>query len=306
MTQGFPAQPQYGQQMPPQQFAQPMQGYAPPAQPQYQQPAAPQQGGFFQTQDPYIQAQQGPAAAPMTNNGAPQQTDTAGFWGGAPSLSFDDKKGYVKGTFRGGQVISKSISDQTDMATKRVRTWPDGTPRKQLVVVLQTTERSDPSDNGQRQMFIKGDAVRATREALQAAGTGDIEIGAWVYFAWVDEKAPSTPGFNPYKLFKVVYARPGQPDPMPAPVQVAQPAMPQPGQVIAQMPMPVQAYPGQGPAPMPQQAAPQMDPNQAAQFAAWQAQQAGAQPQNPPGQFPAQPQPDPSGQQPGQWTPFSS
>lgn len=354
MTQGFPAQPQYGQ-MPPQQY--PPQGYVPPAQPQYQPPvqqaggytvpaptpqyqqgmgAAP--GGFFQTQDPHVRAEQGPAVPPppMTNNGAAQQTDTTGFWGGAPSLSFDAQKGYVKGTFRGGQVLSKTISNQTDMANGQVRTWDDGSPRKQMVLLLQTSERADPQDNGQRQLFIKGDLPRACREAFQAAGAGDIEIGSWVYAAWVDDKPAKKPGFNASKIYKVTYARPGQPDPMPAPAQVAAPAMaqpqyaqqpqqlaapqPDPSQVIAQMPMPVQAYPGQGPAPQPQYAqpapeqpqqfaAPQVPADQAAQFAAWQAQQAAAQQPQPGGQpngspVPQQAQPAPQGQ-PQQWSPFA-
>jgi hypothetical protein len=331
MTQGFPAQPQYGQ-MPPQQYAPPMPQYQPPA-PAPQQYAAPAQpGGFFQTQDPYIQAQQGPAVPPAPQPGAVTQADTTGFWGGAPSLSFDAAKGYGKGTFRGGQVLSKTISDQTEMGNGKVRTWGDGSPRKQMVLLLQTSERADPQDNGQRQLFIKGDLPRACREAFQAQGASDIEIGSWVYAAWVDDKAAKTAGHNPSKVYQVVYARPGQPDPMPAPAQVTpaapQFAQPQPGQVIGQMPMPVQAYPGQGPTAQPQYAppvteqpqqyaAPQVPADQAAQFAAWQAQQAAAaqpqqfaQPPMPGGQpiAPGNPQPQapaaPQGQPP-QWSPFA-
>lgn len=207
MTQGFPG---YAQQ--PQQFA-PPQGYAPPAQPQYQQPA-PQGGGFFQTQDPYVQSAQGPAVPPAPQHQAQPATDTAGFWGGAAAISFDDKKGYVKGTPRGGQVLSKTISNQTKMGTGEVLTWNDGTPRKQMVVTVQTAERVDPNDNGQRQLFIKGDMPRAVREAFQAAGANDVEVGGWLYVAWVDEKAARQAGYNPQKLFKAVYAKPGSPDPL--------------------------------------------------------------------------------------------
>ena len=349
MTQGFPAQPQYGQQ-PPQQY--PPQGYAPPAPPQYAQPAPVPQyqqgmgaapGGFFQTQDPHVRAEQGPAVPPppMTNNGAAQQTDTTGFWGGAPSLSFDAQKGYVKGTFRGGQVLSKTISNQTDMANGQVRTWDDGSPRKQMVLLLQTSERADPQDNGQRQLFIKGDLPRACREAFQAAGAGDIEIGSWVYAAWVDDKPAKKPGFNPSKVYKVVYARPGQPDPMagqpayqpnPVPPPVSQVPVPQPGQGADQFaeyaayqqqmaahqaampPQPQYAPPAapQQPSALTQAAAPevaQVTNDQMAQFAAWQAQQAAAQQPQPGGQpngspVPQQAQPAPQGQ-PQQWSPFA-
>lgn len=344
MTQGFPAQPQYGQ-TPPQQYAPPMpQGYAPPAQPQYTQPAPVPQyqqgmgaapGGFFQTQDPYVQAQQGPAVPPAPQPSAVTQTDTTGFWGGAPSLSFDAAKGYVKGTFRGGQVLSKTISDQTDMATKKVRTWADGSPRKQMVLLLQTGERADPQDNGQRQLFIKGDLPRACREAFQATGASDIEIGSWVYAAWIDEK-PSQAGGHPTKIYKVAYARPGQPDPMagqpayqpnPVPAPMNQVPVPQPGQGADQF-AEYAAYQQQmaahqaaaPPAGVPQYAAPPVPeqpqviapqgppfgPSAFAQATAPQPQQFAPQPggQPPATGVPQPQQPNPQGQQP-QWSPFA-
>lgn len=220
MTQGFPG------------FGAPQQQFAPPAQPQFTQPPAPapqyQQGmgaapgGFFQTQDPYVQTQQGSAVPPASQ----QQTDTAGFWGGAATISFNDRKGYVKGTPRGGQILSKTISNQTKMGTGEVLRWSDGSERKQMVVTLQTSERTDPNDNGQRQLFIKGDMPRAVREAFQAAGSSDIEIGGWLYVAWVDEKPAKSADYNPQKLFKAVYAPPGSPDPLagqPAPTPTPQP-----------------------------------------------------------------------------------
>jgi len=314
MTQGFPAQPQQPQYAP--QFQQP------PAQPQYQQGMGAAPGGFFQTQDPYVQAQQGPAAPLAPQPGATQQADTSGFWGGAASISFDDRKGYVKGTPRGGQIISKNISNQTKMGTGEVLTWNDGSPRKQMVLLLQTAERADPQDNGQRQLFIKGDLPRAVREAFQAVSASDVEIGGWIYAAWVDEKPAKQAGYNPQKIFKAIYAPPGTPDPMagqpsytpPQPAMTPQnqnPAVPAQGGFQANGPMGVMTPPQQ-PAPGPIANAPaaamanfqqqaQADPavqaavygqpqqpamaaaDQQAQFAAWQAQQA-AQGQQPGGQ----------------------
>lgn len=352
MTQGFQAQPQQ------QQFA-PTQGYAPPAPPQYQQGAGNPAGGFWQQQDPHIMAQQGPAVPPQP---APQQADTTGFWGGAASISFDDRKGYVKGTFRGGQIISKTISNQTKMGTGEVLTWQDGSPRKQMSVLLQTAERADPQDNGQRQLFIKGDLPRATREAFQAVGASDLSEGGWLYAAWVDEKPAKAAGYNPQKVYKAIYAPPGSPDPLagqhvptPQPGQGVDqfaayaayqqtgtvpvqpngaPAQFQPGQQFAQAPGPIAAAPAQQSAridgmyqqalqmdptlaaqaagqnqsqyapPQPAAAPPGVPADQAAQFAAWQAQQQGGQ-QTPPGAPPQQPAPDSSGASAQQWRPFS-
>lgn len=298
MTQGFPGYGAPTQQ--PQQFA-PPQGYAPPAQPQFAPPPqAPQYqqgmgaapGGFFQTQDPHIQAQQGPAVPPAPQHQPQQQTDTAGFFGGAAAISFDDKKGYVRGTPRGGQVLSKTISNQTKMGTGEVLTWGDGTPRKQMVVTLQTAERVDPNDNGQRQLFIKGDLPRAVREAFQAVGASDVEVGGWLYAAWVDTKPAKAAGYNPQKIYKAVYAKPGSPDPL-----AGQPAF---------TPSPV---PAPSPVPTPQ---PSAGPDQFAAHADYQAQQAAyaaqmaQQPQFAPPQAPAPAQqfaPQPGAQAPAPQAP---
>lgn len=353
MTQGFPAQPQYAQQ--PQQFA-PPQGYAQPPEfgQTYQQafpqpPAAPapmpqqQAAPFFTQQDPYIQAQQGPSVPPAPQPGATQQTDTSGFWGGAASISFDDKKGYVKGSPRGGKILSKSISDQTKMGTGEVLRWKDSTPRKQMVLLLQTAERSDAQDNGQRQLFIKGDLPRATREAFQAVGASDVEIGGWLYAAWVDDKPPSQSGYSPQKIYKCIYAPPGSPDPL---AGQHQNYVPQPAVVPPQnYPNPVEQF--SGPSVVGGVPQPHATPDQFAAYAAVQANQqaAYAQPQQGPiaqmpqqhaaaidgmyqqavqmdpalaaqAQFAPQPgaqqpvpqtmpqQPDPSGQ-PQQWSPFA-
>jgi hypothetical protein len=339
MTQGFPAQPQFG--APPQQYAAPQQGYAPP-QPQYPQPApAPQPGGFFQVQDPHMQA----AGQVPPQQMAPQSAtpaDTSAFFGGAASISFDAQKGYVKGTPRGGQVLDKKISNQTKMGTGELLTWQDGSYRKQMVVTLQTSERNDPQDDGKRDLFIKGDLPRATREALQAVGAQDVEIGGWLYAAWIDEKPAKAAGYNPQKIYKAVYARPGSPDPMAgqpgyqpvpnAPVPVPQPsAGPEHFAAYAQQQTqgPIAAMPQQHAAAvngMYQQAM-QMDPALAAQ--AGQPPQTGGFPAQQfapsapqPGQFPAQPQPGaqppnfagapqqpqqptPQGQPPAEWVPFA-
>jgi hypothetical protein len=290
MTQGYPAQPNYGPQFQqPQQFVPPAGGYAPPAAPQQYVPPTPQYqqgmgvpaGNFFVQQDPHVQAQQ---QAPQFQQPSYEQAqysapveDTSGFWGGASAISFDDKKGYVKGTFRGGQIISKTISNQTDLATRQPKKWDDGSARKQMQVLLQTSERADPQDNGQRQLFIKGDMPRATREAFQAAGKQDLEIGGWLYMAWVDDEQPKTPGFNPKKVYKAVYAPAGSPDPM-----------------AGQQPYRPASVPAPAPAPVPQ---PSASADQFAAYAAYQQQMAAHQasvPQGVPSAAPAQQPYDPA------------
>lgn len=322
------------------------QTYTPPTQPQFTQPpAAPQQGQFFQQQDPYVQAAPGPVvppppAAPTYVPEPAGPVDTSGFFGGAATISFDDRKGYVRGTRRGGQIIGKKITQQRKMGTNELMTWNDGSPRLQMEVTLQTAERADPTDNGQRRLFIKGDLPRAVRVAYEKVGAKDIAEGGWLYVAWVDEKPAKQAGYNPQKVFEAIYAPPGSPDPMagqPAYTPAVAPPMGQPGP-IAQIPQQVMAqaqqYAQQDPAmaaaagwtpPQPQAPThapvqpsatipqPWDSPDQFAAYAAWQAQHAaqGQQPPAQPGGQPnvaAPPQPAPATPQPaapGGWSPFA-
>lgn len=284
----YPTQPNYGapqyqQPQQPMQYPQgpaPQQQYAPapqqtyaapPTQPQYQQPGG--TGGFFTQQDPHTQAQQqqyAPAAPPQFQQPPPmpaQPVDTSSFFGGAATISWDASKGYRVGTFRGGQILDKKIVPQTKLGTNEILKWGDGSVREQMVLTLQTAERTDPQDNGQRQMFLKGDAPRAAREAFQAANAKDLELGGWYYQAWVDEKAPKQAGYNPQKVFKGVYAPPGSPDPMAGQQvftpQPAAPAMPE-GPAMSNWPNP-QVVNG-----VPQ---PHATPDQFAAYAAQQANQ---------------------------------
>lgn len=257
-------QPQHAQQHP---------GFAPPA-----QQFAPQQTQFAQPAPAPAQEQQGF----FGNQAQPEQQnpDTGGFFGGAPSISFNAATGYQKGTPRGGRVTGKKISNQTNMKTGAVLVWNDGSPRKQMEITLATNERSDPNDSGERRLFVKGDMTRAVREAFAAVGAKDVELGGWVYVAWIDEKPPIG-GNSPQKIYKAVYALPGAPDPMAGQPAYAAPAPPPAAAPPQQFAQPAPAWSGQ--AGQQAVAATGMDPayaTQAQQQAAWQAQQApAAQPQ---------------------------
>lgn len=249
-------------------FAAPQgQQYAPPQQPAFQPPppapgfppqGQPQQGAFQQ----YQPAEMNP------NPGTPApSTDTSGFFaGGGASISFKDS--YWMGKPRGGQVIAKRMGVQRDMDGK-ARKWDDGNERQQAILTLQTNERIAPDDDGKRDLFVKSGMVAAVRKAIQEAGVNDVEIGGWLYVAWVDNK-PTTKG-NPMKLFSAQYTRLGSPPPALASQPVQMPATQAP-------PAPPVPQPGQG-------------ADQFAAYAAWQAQQTAQ------GQQPAAAVPPMTGQQ---------
>ena len=231
--QGFPAQQapqQYADPNAAQQFA-PPQGYVQP--PQFQAP--PQQ---YAPQPGYPQA-------PMPGQpqyGAPQQQayqpaveedveNTESMFGGAPSISWDVAKGYVLGTPRGGLVISKKVTQQTDAESKLPKFYQGSNkPMQQIVVTVQTRERTDPSDDGKRTLYVKGLGLKAAKAAFEPTGARDIEIGSYFYMANTAKNGGKNGKSN---VFECVYARPGQPDPlghMPAYVAPQAPAAPAPQQ----------------------------------------------------------------------------
>jgi hypothetical protein len=226
---------------------QPPQGYAAPGQPNPAQYGAPQQ--------PYVDPNAGQplpnpygAQPPMPgqfgqippNQFVPQQPpmqespdveDTSGMFGGAPHFSWDLAKGYVLGTPRGGQIIAKKITQQTNAETKQLRFYEGSNkPMMQIVVTLQTRERTDANDDGKRTIYVKGEMLKSARRAFEAKGAKDLEIGAWFYAANTSKNGGRNGKAN---VFDCVYARPGEPDPLAhlpayvAPQQAAQtPAQP--------------------------------------------------------------------------------
>lgn len=273
-------QPQYA---PPTQFTQPGQF---PGQ-QYGQPM-PQQGAptgqfFQQDQNAQMPQQSQPGqfpgqqyGQPIPQQGAPvgpPQTDTAGFFGsGAAWVSWDTAKGYQIGSWYGGQVISKRETAQTDYDSGQIRMskYRAGEPLKQLVIEVQTSMRSDPQDDGRRNIAIKSGLTKAARLAFEAAGDNDIQIGGWFYCSKTGQEMVPIPGTNRTARrnnFQAIYAKPGSPDPAPQPAA---------GDTMRPQPLNPSMVNG-----VPQPGA------SATEFAAYAAQQAAMQGQQP-GQFPGQ------------------
>jgi hypothetical protein len=130
------------------------------------------------------------------------QTDTDGFFGGAPALSFKDPA--WKGVIRGGLVVAEPrIGVVTEMKSHKVATWDDGSPKQQMIVELRcdgaqvpgTSMRAhderdptNPRDNGVRRLYIKSHMVKAVGAALREANETSIRMGGYLFIAWTDEK----------------------------------------------------------------------------------------------------------------------
>lgn len=255
----------------------------PPAQPAPQgYPAQQQYAPAPPAQQPPAQQAPWPGTAPGQQQYPPQQPQAPAQPGVAPVTgdSFDDFfSGGVKGEpgfdwgathnagkpLLGAQIVGTIVEmvqgQQTDFATRQPLFFPDGAPRMQVAVTLQTDLRNwegikpdqvpdDPQtgakkhpqlDTGLRRIFVKSDMKRAVTEACLKAGQKPRKGG---------KLAVRVTGFedtgkgNPMTKYEAVY----QPAPedggtgqffgqAPAPAQ-AQPVAPDTAPVVYQQPVP--------------------------------------------------------------------
>ena len=160
-------------------------GYPPPAAPQV--PGYPPAGGYPPAPG-YPPAAAPPAPAYPSPNGGDYGHVDDFFGGGGKSLHFDPKKGYAKGTWKGGVILEiKGKQQQTDIKTKKPLFWNDNPnePKYTLPVVLATDERDpqDPHDDGKRTAFIDSGKEIALREHLRSTGH-KLRPGGRLLLAW--------------------------------------------------------------------------------------------------------------------------
>lgn len=225
----------------------PAPGYGAPTDPAQQYGMPPQPQGY----PPAAQAPQNygpPASAQPAPVSLGEQEDTSSLMSNAPFISFADRA--TMNVQRGGIVVKKEVSQQTHIQTGEPLFWDQAKtkPKMQLVATLKTAERTDPTDDGLRRLFIKGYMQNDVSAAVKAAGSNDLELGGLLLVAWTSEQAPKTAGFNNAKRYTCVYQRPGTFDPSPfeSPAQHAEP----PAAAPVQQPVPAAAQPPAGyPAP---------------------------------------------------------
>lgn len=117
--------------------------------------------------------------------------------GGAPTFKFDTLGDTVK-----GMITEVEKRQQTDLKTKELKTWNDGSPMWQYVISL-----ADGSEEGTR-IFAKGQMLTAIREAVKASPEGKLEVGGQLAVKWDSEGEPPERGFNPPKLYVAQYKAP--------------------------------------------------------------------------------------------------
>lgn len=122
--------------------------------------------------------------------------------GGTVSAKFPTIGTSVTGTI----CRQPEVTQQTDITTGEPKFWPDGRPRQQLVVHLQTAER-DPAvinDDGVRTLYIKANMHKAVREAVRRSGAL-LEVGGTLTVTYTGDDAPTQRGMNAPKLYSASY-----------------------------------------------------------------------------------------------------
>lgn len=112
--------------------------------------------------------------------------------GGPPGVKFEALGDSVTGV-----VLSMRERDDIDMDTNEVKTWPNGDPIKVYAAVLDV----DGTEDGQRTLWIRGNMVKAVREAVTKAGVKS-SIGHKLTVQHHEVGVPTRKGFNAPKLYR--------------------------------------------------------------------------------------------------------
>lgn len=108
-----------------------------------------------------------------------------------------------------GSIVSAEARQTTDIQTGQPEVWPQGDPKMQVVITLQTDERdaSIEDDDGKRRVYAKKPSAMLT--AIIAALAGQrLEVGGRLAVQFTGTEPASTRGFNDKKLYQAAYQPP--------------------------------------------------------------------------------------------------
>jgi|SRR5215471_6838313 len=136
------------------------------------------------------------------------------FGGGGKAASFDNIGDTVEGT-----ITDVKLTQQTSMEDNTPLTWADGSPRMQLVLTLQTDQRSGEDDDGTRRLYAKGGRYEAAEgtgtsmkdaiaDAIKKAGASRIEEGGHLKVGHTGLGKKTNRGYSAPKLYRAVYTAP--------------------------------------------------------------------------------------------------
>jgi hypothetical protein len=136
------------------------------------------------------------------------------FGGSGKAAKFEEIGDTIEGIITDAQQ-----TQQTHMETQEPLTWPDGSPRMQLVVTLQTELHDDDNDDGLRRIFAKGGRYEvaegtgtsmkdAIADAVKKSGSKTFDVGGWLKVGFSGMGKKTNRGFSAPKLFRAQYKAP--------------------------------------------------------------------------------------------------
>lgn len=98
---------------------------------------------------------------------------------------------------------------QTKFGSQDPDFWPNGDPKMQILVDLQTDQREDPNDDGTRTLYVASSNLkRAISDAIRQAGASDLLPGGVLTVQYVGNDPASKNPANPAKLYAAQYTAP--------------------------------------------------------------------------------------------------
>lgn len=134
--------------------------------------------------------------------------DSYGFLagGGSPSAKFT-----TYGDTVGGTILEEpQVQQQRNIDDGSPLTWPDGNPRMQMIVTVQTALR-DPSideDDGKRRIFVRGQMRNAVQQAVIAANAKGLDVGGTLNVTYIADGDRKNPAYSPPKIYQASYTPP--------------------------------------------------------------------------------------------------
>lgn len=129
------------------------------------------------------------------------------FDGGGSAAKFPTPGSSITGT------LTRPYREQQAMkfGTQTPDTWPDGSPKMQAVIDLQTAERdpASPDDDGARTLYVGSTKMRrAIADAIKKAGASDLEPGGTLTVTFTGFDPQSKNPAQPAKLYTAAYQKP--------------------------------------------------------------------------------------------------
>lgn len=128
---------------------------------------------------------------------------------GAGAPAYFDKNSAI-GDVLTGEVLDVNVRQALDVATRKPLEWPDGTPRLQVVITLQTDIRDEKDDDGHRSVYVKWWTHQraAFLAACEAAELSEVLPGDKLTVTFSGTEKNPQKGMSDAKLFTYEIARP--------------------------------------------------------------------------------------------------